>query len=239
MSSRWGVRFGKGERFRTPVAWSGPWSHLVPGVRVGFLAFPSQVMASGAKRRAPRRPGPAGLRARTSSALEGPRPAAALGSGSAGYALVGLRCATGTPFRTRPVTASLGATSLSLRSRVTHRPRGRTQGGLVPNHRLASLKSHRESLSRGHVLGLIEGEVPLCLASRTGDCRVGLAWTRARGSPGHDVASNRPVRNPPFARLIVADAIRGDQARRAKASGCPSFRRFSWTSKKIDSHAWQ
>ncbi len=80
-------------------------------------------------------------------------------------------------------------------------------------------------------------ESPLCLASRARDCRVGLAWTRARGSPRHDVASNRPVRNRSFASLIVADHIRGDQARRAKAPGFPSFRVFSWTSKKIPSCA--
>ena len=77
-----------------------------------------------------------------------------------------------------------------------------------------------------------KGGVPLCLASRTRGCRVWPAWRPARGSPRQDVASNRPVRKPSVARLIVADAVRGDQARRAKASGCLLFVGFLGQARK-------
>ncbi len=51
---------------------------------------------------------------------------------------------------------------------------------------------------------------PLRLASSPPGCRVWGAWTPPRGSARHDVASNRPGRNPAVTR----------GARRAKAPGC-------------------
>ncbi len=185
----------------------------MPGARGYFLACPRKHP----KRRTPRRPGPAGLRARTMSGLESSRPAAGFGAGSTRL----------------PVTASLGATSLSLRPRATHQPRDRTQGGLAPNHP-ATYNSFSRQQERWEVAFQTQskGRVPLCLASLARGCRVWPAGTPARGSPRQDVASNRPVRNRSVARLIVADTIRGDQARRAKAPGCLLFVGFLGQARK-------
>jgi hypothetical protein len=134
------------------------------------------------------------------------------------------------------VALSLGATSLSLRPRpaagreASRKGRNPSFTAVQPDCPLSASRQVRHSNAYTSTNRRGSPLTP-CLASGESQGRACRDASPRFAATGGRVEPTRP-------RFPVREADRGsDQARRAKASGCPSFRRFSWTSKKTDSRA--